>query len=177
MLCRNFRGKQLVRRDMLPIILGQIRLDGPGMLRNGNRVVPRDALQVQIKRLCQARHAGLARAVRVPAAVDIAARAPDLGAHGRVDGAVGEALLRAQMRALAGQEVVEVFQDQQRADGVDLEGLQRLVAVDLRRRLLGVQYARDGEREAQVRGVAREHLLGGGGGGGDCEFIWCGGRR
>lgn len=72
---------------------------------------------------------------------------------------------------LAGQEVAEVLEDQERADGVDLEALEGMVGVDLPWGSLGVQDTGDGVGEAEVVRFWGKHLVRLVGGGGDCEFV------
>lgn len=171
LLGRKFRREQLVSLHMVPIVLRQLRLHTTRVLGNRNGIIPRHALEIQIKRLRQARDPRLARAVRVPAAHDIVGRAADASAHRGVDRALRKSLFALEDGGLAGQEVAEVLEDQEWPDGVDLEALEGMVGVDLPGGPLRVQDAGDGVGEAEVVRFGGKHLVRLVGGGGDCEFI------
>ena len=177
LLCRKLRGKQPIPLDIPPIIPGKVRLDRPGVLRNTNRLIPRHALEVQIERPRGARDAGLARAIAVPAAHQVVGGGADAGGHAGPDGVGGQAVLVAQGRVGARQQRREVLHEQQRADGVDAEAVERPGGVDLRGGLLGHEDAGDGVGEAEVVGWGGEEVGGRGGGGGDGGFVWGGGVR
>lgn len=70
-----------------------------------------------------------------------------------------------------------MFQEEERADGVDLEGLEHGGGGELRGGLLGVKDAGEGEGEVEVGrggglGVAGEKFRARGGCVGDGNFVW-----
>jgi hypothetical protein len=71
----------------------------------------------------------------------------------------------------AGEEGREVLEQEHGPEGVDAEGVQRGVVVDLGGRAFGVEDARDGEREVEVVVLVGEQAGDGGGGVGDGRFV------
>lgn len=67
-----------------------------------------------------------------------------------------------------------MLHDEHGPNGVDAEGLEGVVGVDLGGRLLGVEDAGYAECETEVVGGGGEHGAHLGGGGGDAGFVWMG---
>lgn len=111
------------------------------MQRYRYRFLPGRVLQVQVERPGKTIDAGLARAIRIPSSQGVVAGGTDAGGHGGPDGVRREVVLcrdGGEGRFLPGEEGREVLYQEQGPDGVDAEGVEAVLGVDLGGGLLGM---------------------------------------